>query len=95
MLNHKFFLKNLGSLKFFLDLELARSSTGIFLSQRNYTLRLLEDVGLLGVKPITVPMDPTIKLKSVEKDFLQDPTAYLRLIRKLLYLTVSGLKLLS
>ena len=86
MLNHKFLRKDLGSPKFFLGRELTRSSTEIFLSQRHYTLRLLEDVGLLGVKPVIMSMDPTIKLKSAKKDFLQDPTAYRGLIGKLLYL---------
>lgn len=41
-LNDRFLLKDLGSLKFFLGLELAQSSFGLFLSQRHYALRLLE-----------------------------------------------------
>ena len=34
-------------------------------------------------------MDPTVKLKSSEKDHLQNPIAYRRLFGKLLYLTIS------
>ena len=34
-------------------------------------------------------MDPIVKLNSSEKDLLQDPTAYRRLVRKLMYLTIS------
>lgn len=63
LLNKNFNLKNLGDLKYFLGLELARSSTGIYLSQRHYTLQLLEDVGLLGSKPEAVPMNPHLKLR--------------------------------
>ena len=40
-----FKLKDLGSLKYFLGLEIAKSSTKIFLSQRKYTLSLLDETG--------------------------------------------------
>lgn len=38
-----FKLKDLGTLKYFLGLEIARSQQGLFLCQRHYTLQLLED----------------------------------------------------
>ncbi|TYK18103.1 Cysteine-rich RLK (receptor-like protein kinase) 8 [Cucumis melo var. makuwa] len=88
-LNQKFLLKDLGPLKFFLGLELARNSSGLFLSQKNYTLQLIEDTGLLGAKPTFVPMDPTTKLNASDKDILHDATPYRRLIGRLLYLTIS------
>ena len=37
----EFEMKNLGGLKYFLGIEVARSSQGIFLSQRKYVLDLL------------------------------------------------------
>ena len=43
-LNDQFKLKDLGPLKYFLGLEVARSKKGIFFNQR-HTLHLLEDVG--------------------------------------------------
>lgn len=57
MLDKRFKLKDLGVLKFFLGLEIARSSKGIFLSQRCYALKLLEDVGYLGDKTAKTPME--------------------------------------
>lgn len=42
-LSSKFKLKDLGALKYFLGLEIARSSTGIYLNRRKYTLDILKD----------------------------------------------------
>ena len=40
-----FQMKDLGELKYFLGLEVARSNKDIFLSQRKYVLDLLKDTG--------------------------------------------------
>lgn len=88
-LNLAFKLKDLGSLRYFLGLELARSAKGIYLSQSNYVLQLLEDTRFLVVQPTSTPMEPTLKLSSTDRDSLPDPSVYRRLIGRLLYLTVS------
>ena len=49
-LNDKFKLKDLGDLKYFLGLEVARSNTGISVSRRKYAFELLEEAGLSGAK---------------------------------------------
>ena len=61
-LSYVFRLKNLGDLKYYLGLEIARSSKGIMLRQRHYTLQILEDEGFLDSKPIKTPMDPKLHL---------------------------------
>lgn len=42
-----FEMKNLGRLKYFMGIEVARSREGIFLSQRKYVLDVLTEVGML------------------------------------------------
>uniref|UniRef100_A0A803Q378 Reverse transcriptase Ty1/copia-type domain-containing protein n=1 Tax=Cannabis sativa TaxID=3483 RepID=A0A803Q378_CANSA len=88
-LNERFKLKDLGDLKYFLGLEIARSSKGIFVSQRPYALQLLEELGYLGSKPVSTPMKPNLKLSQDEKDKLADPTVYRKIIGKLQYLVIT------
>ncbi|VVA32609.1 PREDICTED: Retrovirus-related Pol poly from transposon, partial [Prunus dulcis] len=76
-LGSQFRIKDLGSLKYFLGVEVARSKTGISICQRKYTLDILEEAGLLGAKPAKVPMDPDLIL-SPTGELLKDPTRYRR-----------------
>lgn len=88
-LNSCFNIKDLGPLKYFLGIKVARSKAGITVCQRKYTLDILEEAGLLGTKPATVPMEPDLVLTDTGSEALKDPTRYRRLIGKLIYLTIS------
>ena len=48
----EFKIKYLGTMKYFLGIEVARSKKGISISQRKYTMDLLSEMGMLGCKPI-------------------------------------------
>ncbi|GMI83719.1 hypothetical protein HRI_002041200 [Hibiscus trionum] len=86
-LQSHFKLKLLGPLKYFLGFEIARNDNGISLSQRHYTLQLLEDIGCLGKKPADTPIIASHKLSVHEGELLYDPQIYRRLVGRLLYLT--------
>jgi len=98
----KFKMKDLGELKFFLGIEFARSKEGYVMSQRKYALELISEMGLSGAKPVSTPLDPNLKLTSIEYDThvqgsgttildrpLKDVGKYQRLVGRLLYLTMT------
>ncbi|KAK2971090.1 hypothetical protein RJ640_000453 [Escallonia rubra] len=58
----RFRIKDLGDLKYFLGIEFSRSKKGIFMSQRKYAVDILQDSGLLGVRPDKFPMEQNLKL---------------------------------
>ncbi|GAA0152483.1 transmembrane signal receptor [Lithospermum erythrorhizon] len=57
-----FHLKDLGVLKYFLGIEVGRSSEGFYLCQRKYALDIIAECGLLGGRPAGFPMEPNYKL---------------------------------
>ncbi|RVW74918.1 Retrovirus-related Pol polyprotein from transposon TNT 1-94 [Vitis vinifera] len=83
----EFEIKDLGNLKYFLGMEIARSKKGIAVSQRKYVLDLLNETGMLGCKPAETPMDTTVKLEESDGSAPVDKGRYQRLVGKLIYLS--------
>ena len=82
-LDNKFKLKDLGVLKYFLGLEVARNTKGISLCQRKYTIEVLSDAGFLASKPVYTPMKQFAKFSSSDSS---DLSMNRRLVGKFLYL---------
>ncbi|GJY43502.1 putative RNA-directed DNA polymerase, partial [Tanacetum coccineum] len=85
-LDKEFNIKNLGPLKYFLGIEVAKTSDGLVLSQRKYTLDILKDSGMLGCRPSAFPFEQGTKLDKGEEEARVDATRYRRLVGRLLYL---------
>ncbi|RVW94907.1 Retrovirus-related Pol polyprotein from transposon RE1 [Vitis vinifera] len=86
-LSEEFEVKDLGNLKYFLGMEVARSRKGIVVSQRKYILDLLKETGMLGCKPIDTPMDSQKKLGIEKESTSVDRGRYQRLVGRLIYLS--------
>ena len=52
----EFEVKDLGQMRYFLGMEVARSRKGISISQRKYVLDLLTETSMLGCKPSNIPI---------------------------------------
>lgn len=89
MFSAHFHMKNLGPVRYFLGIEVDRSSSGIFISQSKYTLDLLKEYGMINVKPLRLPMDSQLKLTHDKGVPMPDPSKYQKLIGKLIYLTIT------
>ncbi|KAJ0970451.1 hypothetical protein J5N97_023328 [Dioscorea zingiberensis] len=83
----EFVIRDLGQMKYFLGMEVARSKCGIVISQRKYVLDLLAETGMSGCKPSDTPMDPNQKLKEEENGEQVDKGRYQRLVGRLIYLS--------
>jgi len=82
-------IKDLGPLKYFLGIEVARDPQGMFLCQRKYALEIVHECGLLGAKPADFPIEENHKLALAHRSLLKDATQYHKLVGKLIYLTLT------
>ncbi|KAK6145605.1 hypothetical protein DH2020_022425 [Rehmannia glutinosa] len=88
-LHDLFAIKDLGSAKYFLGLELLRTDQGTHLCQRKYILDLLKDVGLIGCKTVSTPFPQGLNLSAQTGSFFPDVERYRRMVGRLLYPNLS------
>jgi len=86
-LNQKFGIKDLGSLHYFLGLQVQSTSQGIILSQHKFTKDLLRDCGFPIKRTVSTPLPLHCKLSPDEGVLLDDPSHYRALVGKLNFLT--------
>ena len=85
--------KDLGILKYFLGVEVARSSAGIFLCQHKYALDIIAKAGLLGAKPSNVAIEQNHCLALAADLPFPRPNQYMWLVGHLIYLCFTRPKL--
>lgn len=88
-LHNNFQIKDLRHLKYFLKVEVARSKQGIVISQRKYTLDILEDACMIGAKPTNFQIEQHLRLTPLDGELLKDPSEYRSLVDRLTYLTIT------
>jgi len=79
-------MKDLGELHHFLGMQVQRCGDGLFLSQRQYMIDILQRAGMSDCKPCSTPVDCNPKL-SAEGAPVQDATDFRSLAGALQYLT--------
>ncbi|XP_040868452.1 uncharacterized protein [Glycine max] len=72
----QFEMKDLRKLKYFLEIEVAYSRQGIFISQRKYILYLLKEVGELGCKTTGAPIEQNHWIENDEENSKIEKTQY-------------------
>jgi hypothetical protein len=89
LLKQKFEMKDLGELRYFLDIEVIQSPKGIWLLQRQYDLSKLSKYGMTSCKPISIPLEQNVKLSADERDHVEDTTMYRCIVGSLIYMTIT------
>jgi hypothetical protein len=88
-LTHDFAVKDLGTLNFFLGLEVISNPHGILLSQQRYIMDLLLRTKMSEAKPINTPMASTTNLSAFEGEPFPDHTLYRSTVGSLQYLALT------
>ena len=82
-------MKDLGTLSYFLGLEvISSSSDGYYLSQAKYAYDLLSKAGITDNKIVSTPLKYNAKLTPLDGESISDATRYRQLVGSLIYLTV-------
>jgi hypothetical protein len=89
LLKQKFEMKDLGKLHYFLGIEVIHSPKGIWLLQKQYALNKLSEYGMMGCKPISIPLEQNVKLSADEGELVEDTTIYRCIVGSLIYMTIT------
>ena len=90
-LSQHFEMKDLGTLSYFLVLEVTSSFDGYYLSQAKDTSDLLSKAGIIDNKIVSTPLEYNSKLTPLDGEPISNTTRYHQLVGSLIYLTVTRL----
>ena len=88
-LHSEFAMSDLGALHHFLGVNVHRTPRGLFLSQQQYALDLLERADMMNCNPIPTPINTKCKLSASTGPPVDDPSKYRSLAGALQYLTLT------
>ncbi|XP_070040732.1 uncharacterized protein [Nicotiana tomentosiformis] len=93
-LDDQFKIKDLGSVHYFLGLEITTHPQGYLMSQHKYTSNLFTKFNCHHFSPVVTPLDPSVKLTLDMGDHLPDPSLYRRFIQPQVPHMLAGLHVL-
>ena len=82
-------MKDLGTLNYFLGLEIPSSANGYYLSEAKYASNLLSRSGITDSATSSMPLDENVILTPFDGVPLDDPTLYRKLVGILIDLTLT------
>ena len=85
----EFDMSDLGSMRFFLGIEVLQRDDGIFICQRKYALEILKRFGMLESNEVNSPIIPGFKISKDEDGISVNDTHYKQLVGSLMYLTAT------
>jgi hypothetical protein len=88
-LPREFDMTDLGDLHHCLGINVHRTPHGLFLSQQQYALELIEHANMSNCNPISTPLDTKSKLSCHDGHPVSDPSTYQSLAGALQYLTLT------
>lgn len=90
-LRSDFALKDLGTLTYFLGIEVNQCSDGLLLTQEKYTNDIIDRIGMRNCKTMNTPMasDAKLSLDDGDPPSAEDATSYRSIVGALQYLTLT------
>jgi hypothetical protein len=89
LMKKEFPIKDLGSLSFFLGIQVTRDSAGLHLCQSKYITDILSRTQMSGAKPAKSPCPSGSKLSRLDGEALLDPYEYRSVVGALQYCTLT------
>lgn len=74
---------------YFLGIEIAWNSSGLYPSQHKYILEIISEISLSSAKPATPPIEQNDRLATDKGSYFSSPNQYRCLIGRLIYLTIT------
>lgn len=85
----EFDMSDLGSMRFFLGIEVLQRADGIFICHKRYALEILKRFGMLESNEVNSPIIPDFKISKDEDGITVNDTYFKQLVGSLMYLTAT------